>query len=148
MSSVLAARDLTRDLAAILAPGQGWKRQVSAVYKKLTDKNFEWVLDDLTWNRVKSWFFAEARRVDYQEMVALKELKAVEEARLEHREFVAKTTRLAQALAATGEALSREEMALLARLEGRSAALAGITHPGSRTTLRGLDRSRAGGDAR
>jgi hypothetical protein len=138
MSSVAAVKPLTRQIAELLAPGQGWQQQVTAVHRELTKKSFEWCLGDLTWNRVKTWFFGEARRVDYEEVVALRELKAIEEARREHQTFIAATTKMAALLAAEGASLSRAQMDALARIAGRSSHVSGDHDAGPRERFRSV----------
>ncbi len=141
VNSVAAVRPLTREIGDLLAPGQGWQQQVSAVHRELTKKSFEWCLGDLTWNRVKTWFFGEARRVDFEEVIALRELKAREEAQLEHQQFIATTNKLAVALAAEGAALSRAQMEALARITGRPAHVQSDPYAGPRSALRGMAES-------
>lgn len=134
MSSVTAVQSLSRELGALLHPHDGWKKQVSAIHRKLTDENFPWSID-VTWNRVKSWYFAEARRIDWEERVALEQLKAIEEAQRDHKLFVATTTRLAAALAAEGAALTSRQMAVLESIAGERAGVPGNpdARQGSRT---------------
>lgn len=138
MSSLASVQPLTRELGGLLAPGQGWKQQVSAVHRELTKPSFASCLEALTWNRVKTWFFGEARRIDFEEVVALRELKALEEAKREQREFIATTNRLAAALAAEGASLSRVQMEALARIAGRPIDVPGNHDAGSSGALRGL----------
>ncbi|RWM29446.1 hypothetical protein [Mesorhizobium sp.] len=140
MSSVAAVRPLTREIGKLLAPDAGWQQQVTAVHRRLTDGEFEWHLEpkDLTWNRVKTWFFGEARRVDFEEVVALRELKALEEARRDHRNFIATTNRLAAALAAEGASLSRVQMEALARIASRPVDVPRDHDARSRRQVRGL----------
>ncbi len=121
MSSVADVKLLTRNIGDLLKPGAGWQEQVSAVHRALTNPHFEWAIRDLTWSRVKTWFYGEVRRIDYDHMVALRELKATEEATRDHNQFLAQTNRLAAALAAEGASLSSEQMEALARIARRSA---------------------------
>lgn len=130
MSSVADAQNITRTLGDMLAPHQGWQQKVSAVYRGLTSDEFEWRIDELSWNRVKSWFFGEARRIDYDHMVALKELKAHEEARRARLKLAATANILAAHLAAEGAPLDGRQMRALGRLASE------------------LDLSGTGGDAR
>lgn len=123
MSSVATAQSLTRDLAHALAPTGNWKDQVTAIYRELIRPDFPIRLEKLTWNRVKSWLYGEARVIAWEEMRALEELRAIEEARREHREFAAFTNRLAITLAREGASLNRKQMAVLERIAGRSAAV-------------------------
>lgn len=122
MSASLAdAKTLTRELGELLAPGGGWQQQVSAIHRKLISPHFPWAVGDVTWSRVKTWFYGEARRIDYDHMVALKELKAAEEAQRAHEHFRASTSLVAAALAAEGTSLTCEQMEALERVAGRSA---------------------------
>jgi hypothetical protein len=118
MSSVATAQSLTRELADMLAPRDGWKAQVSAVHRRLTDKKFAFADPNLSWNRVKSWLYAEARRVDYHHVRALEELRALEEARRERLKLAATANRLAALLAAEGAPLDGRQMRALGRLAG------------------------------
>jgi hypothetical protein len=131
MSSVAQVQPLTRELGGLFAPNQGWKVQVSAIHRKLIDPNFEWAIRDLTWSRVKKWFFGEHSRIDFDHMVALRELKALEEAKREHQTFIAATTKMAALLAAEGASLSRAQMDALARIASRSAHVSGDYDAGS-----------------
>jgi hypothetical protein len=121
MSSVAAARTHTLAIGDILAPNAGWKEQVSVVFDGLTHPKFPHRLEGLTWSRVKTWFYGQARQVLWEEMRALEELRALEEARREQREFDAATHRLAIALASEGAALNRKQVAALERIKRRSA---------------------------
>lgn len=138
VNSVAAVRPLTREIGDLLAPNEGWQQQVTAVHRKLTDKKFDWCLENLTWNRVKTWFFGEARRVDFDELTALRELKAREEALREHQQFVAITHKLVVAMAAEGAAFSGAQVAALARIAGGSADHASDYHARQGGTFRGM----------
>lgn len=116
MSSVALAQKHSRELGKMLAPGEGWKRQVSALHRALTNRDFEWRLENLTWNRVKSWLFAEARRVDYEEMHALQELRAEQEARRARLKLAATANMLAAHLAAEGAPLDSHQVSALCRI--------------------------------
>ncbi|TIN36816.1 MAG: hypothetical protein E5Y10_22055 [Mesorhizobium sp.] len=118
MSSVATAQSLTRDLGDILAPGEKWKRQISAVHRGLTSDKFEHSIKGLTWSRVKTWFYGEARRVNYEEVVALRELHAIEEARRARLKLAATANILAAHLAAAGAPLDGHQMRALGRLAG------------------------------
>lgn len=118
MSSVSLAQQHSRELGRMLAPHQGWKGQVSAIHRAITNPDFEWRLETLTWNRVKSWLFAEARRVDYEEMRALEELRAEQEARRAKLKLAATANLLAAHLAAEGAPLDGHQMRALGRLAG------------------------------
>lgn len=131
MSSVAQVQPLARDLGNLFAPHEGWKAQVSAVHRKLIDPNFEWAIRDLTWSRVKKWFFGEHTRIDFDHMIALQELKLREEARREHQEYLAFTAKLAADLAAEGTSLSRRQLDALARVASRSAAVPSGHNSGS-----------------
>ncbi|RWK65435.1 MAG: hypothetical protein EOR45_36105 [Mesorhizobium sp.] len=118
MSSVATAQSLTKELGTILAPGEKWKRQISAVHRALTSDQFEHALSGLTWSRVKTWFYGEARRVDYEEVMALRELRAIEEARRARLKLAATANILAAHLAAEGAPLDGHQMRALGRLAG------------------------------
>jgi len=118
MSSVATAQCLTKEIGQIMAPGGGWKSQISAVYNGLVDERFPLRLEALTWNRVKSWFYGEARTAEYHEVQALKELKALEEARRERLKLAATANRLAALLAAEGAPLDGRQIRALGRLSG------------------------------
>lgn len=118
MSSIALAQEHSRELGRLLAPEQGWKAQVSAIHRAMTSREFEWRLENLTWNRVKSWLFAEARRVDYEEMRALKELRAEQEARRAKLKLAATANLLAAHLAAEGAPLDSNQMRALSRIAG------------------------------
>ena len=118
MSSVALAQEHSRALGKMLAPDEGWKRQVSALHRALTSRDFAWRLENLTWNRVKSWLFAEARRVDYEEMRALKELRAEQEARRARLKLAATANLLAAHLAAEGAPLDCHQVRALGRIAG------------------------------
>ena len=120
MSSVAAAKFHTRALAEMLAPNGNWKEQVNAIHRRLADPKFPVQIERLTWSRVKSWLFGEARRIDWEKIKALEELRAAEEARRDRREFTAHTNRMAALLASQGASLTGEQMAVLARLQSRS----------------------------
>jgi hypothetical protein len=141
MTSTGKAKAIVRELGDLLAPHQGWKRQVSAVHAALISERFDDRIEQLTWNRVKAWFYGEARRVDFDEMVSLKNLKASEEAKCEHRKFLEETGRLAKLLALEGAALDRNQVAALARISRRSAALVGANDAGTRGKRGGMDRA-------
>ena len=118
MSSVATAQGLTHDIAKLCAPGAGWKDQVSAVYEGLTDKKFPLRLEKLKWNRVKSWFYGEARTANYHEVLALQELRAIEEAKRARLKLAATANILAAHLAAEGAPLDSNQMRALGRLAG------------------------------
>ncbi|RWH31623.1 hypothetical protein [Mesorhizobium sp.] len=118
MSSVATAQNLTQDIGALLAPGEKWKRQISAVHRALTSDKFEYALPKLKWSRVKAWFYGEARRVNYEEVVALRELRAIEGARHARLKLAATANILAAHLAAEGTPLDSRQMRALGRLAG------------------------------
>ncbi|MBR2689219.1 MAG: hypothetical protein IKE42_15305 [Aquamicrobium sp.] len=122
MASVTTAQDITLEISEMLAPNQGWKKQISVVFDGLTDPKFSHRLEKLTWSRVKTWFYGQARQVLWEEMRALEELRALEEARREQREFDAATHRLAIALASEGASFTRTQLAALERIKGRATA--------------------------
>lgn len=118
MSSVALAQQHSRELGKLLAPDQGWKAQVTAIHRALTSPQFEWRLPDITWNRVKSWLFAEARRVNYEEVRALEELRAEQEARRARLKLAATANILAAHLAAEGAPLDSHQVRALVRIAG------------------------------
>lgn len=118
MSSVALAQSHSRVIGKLLAPNQGWKAQVSAIHRALTDESFAWRLDSLTWNRVRSWIFAEARRVDYEEVRALEELRAEQEAKRARLKLAATANLLAAHLAAEGAPLDSHQISALCRIAG------------------------------
>lgn len=118
MSSVATVQSLTKELGDILAPGEKWKRQISAVHRALTSDRFEHALTGLKWSRVKTWFYGEARRVNYEEVVALRELRAIEGARNARLKLAATANVLAAHLAAEGAPLDSRQMRALGRLAG------------------------------
>ncbi|TGP28233.1 hypothetical protein EN875_032265 [Mesorhizobium sp. M2D.F.Ca.ET.232.01.1.1] len=118
MSSVATAQGLTHEIANLRAPGAGWKDQISAVYAGLTDKKFPSRLEKLTWYRVKSWFYGEARTANYHEVLALQDLRAIEEAKLARLKLAATANILAKHLAAAGAPLDSNQMRALGRLAG------------------------------
>lgn len=118
MSSVAIAQGLTIEIGKLVAPSGNWKKQISAVYAGLTDEKFPYRLKDLTWNRVKSWFYGEARRADYEEILALQELRAIEEARRARTKLATTAHILAAHLAAEGAPLDSNQMRALGRLSG------------------------------
>ncbi|WP_378952185.1 hypothetical protein [Mesorhizobium sp. ANAO-SY3R2] len=138
MQSLADVKCITRELGDMLAPHRGWQEQVSAVHRELTKNEFAWSIPGLSWNRVKAWFYGEARRIDYEHMVALKELKATQEARREHLEFLAATNRMAALLAAEGASLSGAQLEALQRVASRQAHAASRPDKGSGGTVRGM----------
>lgn len=119
-SSVATAEELTRGLGELLAPRMPTKSQIEKVYRELSK-----LLPEVSRRRVRAFFFGEVARVDYEEMRALEDLRAIEEARREQREFDVATNKLAVALASEGAALSRAQLAALERIKSRSASSAG-----------------------
>jgi hypothetical protein len=117
MSSVATAQLLTREIGDLLVPGAGWERQISAVHRELTSERRRWHLD-LKWSRVKAWYYGEARRIDYHEVLALKELRAEEEARRARLKLAATANLLAAHLAAEGAPLDGNQMRALVRISG------------------------------
>lgn len=118
MSSVATAQDLTLKIGELVAPGGNWKSQISAVYNGLTDEKFPLRLKELRWNRVKSWFYGDARQAQYHEVLALQELHAIEEAKRAKLKLAATANLLAAHLAAAGAPLDSNQMLALGRLAG------------------------------
>ena len=116
MSSVALAQKHSRELGNLLAPHEGWKRQVSAIHRAITRPEFQWRLEGLTWNRVKSWLFAEARRINYEELRALEELRAEQEAHRAKLKLAATANMLAAHLAAEGAPLDSHQISALCRI--------------------------------
>ncbi|CAM5656720.1 hypothetical protein MAUB1S_11423 [Mycolicibacterium aubagnense] len=125
MSSVVTAQDLTLEIGELCVPGGNWKSQISAVYNGLTDEKFPLRLKGLRWNRVKAWFYGEARQAQYHEVLALQELRAIEEAKRAKLKLAATANLLAAHLAAAGAPLDSNQMRALGRLAG-SLDLSGI----------------------
>jgi hypothetical protein len=143
MYSVAAARTITQDLGRILAPDMPAKVRYEAIYRRLVD-----VLPDISLRRVRALHNGEVRRVDYEEMCALEETRTIEEERREHRQYLARTNRIIADLVASGSSLSGADMALLARVTGRSADLAGDPDQAAGAAGRGMAGSRTGGASR
>lgn len=120
MRSTDAAKKLTRDIGELLAPEMPAKVRYSKIFAKLAD-----LLPDLTMRRVRALHNGEALRVDYDEVVALEKLRAIEEARNEHRQFVAYTNKLAALHAAGRSTLSRKEIEVLSRVASKPAHVRG-----------------------
>lgn len=116
MSSVAVAHDHTRALAGIIAPDLSAKVKLERLYRALNAAFPE--IGSFTRRRVRALFFGEARRIDHDEMQALEALRAVEEARREHRAFVADTNRMAAILAAEGAPLDGRQIEIIRRAHG------------------------------
>ncbi|TIR98835.1 MAG: hypothetical protein E5X19_05345 [Mesorhizobium sp.] len=97
MSSVSAAHELTRGLGDLLAPDSPCKVKLDRLYRELTKR-----LPKITRRRVRALFFAEVARIDYEEMLALKELRAEEELKGARRQFAASAIVLASHYAEIG----------------------------------------------
>lgn len=125
MSSVVAAQQITRTLADMIAPEMPGKVKIDRLYRVLTNR-----VPTMSRRRVRALFFAEAARIDYDEMRALEELRAEEELRHARRQFAASAIVLATHHAKVGETVARDELLEISRRHGA------------------LDLSRDGGDAR
>ena len=130
MYSVATAQELTRECGAILAPSLNWKDQVTAVHRALSSEHRHWKYRDLRWSKVKTWFYGEARRVDYHYVEALKELRAEEELKRAKRRIAADANILAAHHSQAGTPLDSDVIVALGAL------------------ARLVDLPRAGGDAR
>lgn len=113
MSSVAIAHELTRDVGEMLAPSSSGKVKLDLIYRELS----KW-LPRISRRRVRALFFGEAARVDYEEMHALKELRAEEEARRARLKLAATANLLAAHLAAEGAPLDSNQMRALGRIAG------------------------------
>ncbi|MBC6714738.1 hypothetical protein H9Q09_00880 [Aurantimonas sp. DM33-3] len=111
MSSVAVARNRVRDLGLLLAPEQPVKVRLDRLHRELVKR-----LPDLTERRVRAYYDGEVRRVEHDEMVAITEALELQEARCEHRDFLAATNRMVALLAAEGAGLSSAQMAALGRI--------------------------------
>ena len=138
MTSVAKAQTLIRGIGEILAPEMPAKVRYDKIFNKLID-----LLPDLTKRRVRALHNGEAHRVDHEEVIALEELRAIEEARSEHRQFVAYTNKLAALHAVGATSLSREELEVLARIARRPAVIPGAANANSRRADRGMAGARA-----
>lgn len=127
MRSTVKAQELIRGIGEIVAPEMPAKVRYSKIFTKLVD-----MLPDLTMRRVRALHNGEALRVDHEEIVALEELRAIEEARNEHRQFVAYTNKLAALHASGSKAISRQELAVLSRVASRPALVPGAAPTGAR----------------
>lgn len=125
MSSVAVAHELTRGLADLLAPDSPAKVKLDRLYRELTKR-----LPALTRRRVRALFFAEASRIDYEEMNALKELRAEEELKRAKRRIAQDANILAAHHLEAGTPLDSDVIIALGAL------------------ARLVDLSRVGGDAR
>lgn len=114
MSSVTAAHELTRGLGDLLAPEMPAKVKLDHIYRALSKR-----LPSLTRRRVRALFFAEVARVDYEEMRALEELRAEQEARRAKLKLAATANILAAHLAAEGTPLDSDQMRSLVRIAGK-----------------------------
>lgn len=113
MSSVAAAQELTRDVGDLLAPTSSAKVKLGLIYRELSKR-----LPDISPRRVRALFFGEAARVDYEEMRALKELRAEQEARRAKLKLAATANMLAAHLAAEGAPLDCHQIRALGRIAG------------------------------
>lgn len=113
MSSVATAHQLTRGVGDLLAPTSSAKVKLDVIYRELAKR-----LPDLTRRRVRALFFGEAARVDYEEMRALEELRAEQEARRAKLKLAATANLLAAHLAAEGAPLDSNQVRALVRISG------------------------------
>lgn len=113
VSSVATAQELTRNVGDLLAPAASAKVKMGLIYRELSKR-----LPEISPRRVRSLFFGEAARVDYEEMRALKELRAEQEARRARHKLAATANLLAAHLAAEGAPLDSNQMRALGRISG------------------------------
>lgn len=113
MSSVAAAHQLTRGVGDLLAPASSAKVKLDVIYRELSKR-----VPDISRRRVRALFFGEAARVDYDEMRALEELRAEQEARRARLKLAATANLLAAHLAAEGAPLDSNQMRALGRIAG------------------------------
>lgn len=113
MSSVAAAHQLTRGLGDLLAPEAPAKVKLDRLYRELTKR-----LPSITRRRVRALFFAEAARIDYEEMLALKELRAEEELKGARRQLAASAIILASHYAEIGATVDRDALLEVSRRHG------------------------------
>jgi hypothetical protein len=113
MTSIAAAQKLTRGVGDLLAPTAPAKVKLGAIYRELSKR-----LPDISHRRVRALFFGEAARVDYEEMRALEELRAEQEARRARLKLAATANVLAAHLAAEGAPLNSNQIRALGRISG------------------------------
>lgn len=125
MRDAALARSLVADIAGNCWRGKGdmLDRVYDAiVYHLPTEDAKRW-----TRRRVRAFWHREAAGVRYHEMIELAEVAKrervrqaeIEGARKEHADFVARTARLAQSLAAADADFHREAIAAFGRVSGR-----------------------------
>lgn len=113
MSSAAIAHELARDVGDLLAPASSGKVKLDLIYRELTKR-----LPQISRRRVRALFFGEAARVDYDEMRALKDLRAEQEARRAKLKLAATANLLAAHLAAEGAPLDSHQVRALVRIAG------------------------------
>lgn len=111
MSSVTAAHQLTRGLGDMLAPDMPAKVKLDRLYRELTKR-----LPKVTRRRVRALFFAEVARVDYDEMSALKDMRAEEELKRAKRRIAEDAKILAAHHAQAGTPLDSDVVVALGAL--------------------------------
>lgn len=120
MSSVAEARSITEAIGSLLAPEMPAKVKYDRIYRELIKILPEDLRRSFTKRRVRSLHNGEARRINYEEMCALKELRAIEEARHEQLKLAATANKLAILLAKEGAPLDSRQLAALRRLAGNA----------------------------
>jgi hypothetical protein len=113
MSSVATAQALTRDIGELLAPRMPAKVQIEMVYRELVKRR-----QKFTRRRVRAFFFGENARFDYEELLAIEELRAEEELKRARRQFAASAIVLAAHHEQAGETVARDSLLELGRRHG------------------------------
>lgn len=113
MSSVATAHELARGVGDLLAPAASGKVKLDLIYRELAKR-----LPEISRRRVRALFFGEVARVDYEEVRALEELRAEQEARRAKLKLAATANMLADHLAAEGTPLDSDQIRALGRIAG------------------------------
>lgn len=113
MSSVATAHELARGVGDLLAPAASGKVKLDLIYRELAKR-----LPEISRRRVRALFFGEVARVDYEEVRALEELRAEQEARRAKLKLAATANMLAAHLAAEGTPLDSDQIRALGRISG------------------------------
>lgn len=113
MSSVATAHELARGVGDLLAPAASGKVKLDLIYRELAKR-----LPEISRRRVRALFFGEVARVDYEEVRALEELRAEQEARRAKLKLAATANMLAAHLAAEGTPLDSDQIRALGRIAG------------------------------
>lgn len=113
MSSVATAHELARGVGDLLAPAASGKVKLDLIYRELAKR-----LPEISRRRVRALFFGEVARVDYEEVRALEELRAEQEARRAKLKLAATANMLAAHLASEGTPLDSDQIRALGRIAG------------------------------